>query len=74
MKGNDSRECRHCHDESKMDPTKQSAVAQARHAKAKKEKITCVDCHFGIAHTLPDGPGPQEIEVDKSFIPRSAIF
>ena len=74
MKGNDSRECRFCHNEAKMDPTKQTPVAQARHAKAKKEKMTCVDCHYGIAHTVPEGPGPQEIEVDKSFIPRSAIF
>jgi cytochrome c-type protein NapC len=74
MKGNDSRECRYCHNEAKMDPEKQSEMAKARHAKAKKEKMTCIDCHYGIAHTVPDGPGPQEIEVDKSFIPRSAIF
>ena len=74
MKGNDSRECRYCHDDTKMDPEKQSDIAKARHAKAKKEKMTCIDCHYGIAHTVPDGPGPQEIEVDKSLISRSAIF
>ncbi len=74
MKGNDSRECRYCHDDAKMDPEKQSDIAKARHAKGKKEKMTCVDCHYGIAHTVPEGPGPQEIEVDKSLIPRSAIF
>ena len=74
MKGNDSRECRYCHDDTKMDPEKQSDIAKARHAKAKKEKMTCIDCHYGIAHTVPGGPGPQEIEVDKSLISRSAIF
>lgn len=75
MKGNDSRECRYCHNEAKMDPEKQSEKAQARHAKAKREKMTCIDCHFAIAHKEPEsGPGPQELEVDKSFIPRSAIF
>ncbi len=75
MKGNDSRECRHCHNEASMDPEKQSAIAQARHAKGRKEKMTCVDCHFGISHEVPlGGPGPQEMEVDKAFIPRSAIF
>jgi len=74
MKGNDSRECRYCHNDAKMDPEKQSDIAKARHAKAKKEKMTCIDCHYGIAHTVPDGPGPQEIEVDKSLISRSAIF
>lgn len=74
MKGNDSRECRYCHNDSKMDTEKQSDIAKARHAKAKKEKMTCIDCHYGIAHTVPDGPGPQELEVDKSLISRSAIF
>jgi cytochrome c-type protein NapC len=75
MKGNDSRECRHCHDVAKMDPEKQSEKAQTRHARAKREKMTCVDCHFGIAHNEPQGGrGPQEIEVDKSFISRGAIF
>lgn len=75
MKGNDSRECRHCHNETKMDPEKQSQIAQAQHAKAKREKMTCIDCHYAIAHQEPQGgPGPQELEVDKSLIPRSAIF
>ncbi len=75
MKGNDSRECRHCHKEANMDPEKQTEKARLRHAKGKKEHMTCVDCHFAIAHHEPEGgPGPQELEVDKSFIPRSAIF
>lgn len=75
MKGNDSRECRHCHTVEKMDSDKQSEKAQARHAKAKKEKMTCIDCHFAIAHNEPKGgPGPQELEVDKSFISKGAIF
>ena len=75
MKGNDSRECRHCHSAANMDPDKQSPIAQAQHAKAVKDKITCIDCHFGIAHDVPmGGPGPQELDVDRSLIPRSAIF
>ncbi|MFA7270952.1 MAG: NapC/NirT family cytochrome c [Sterolibacterium sp.] len=61
MKSNDSRECRHCHNTTKMDPEKQTEKAQARHAKAKREGLTCVDCHFGISHKEPDGPGPQEL-------------
>jgi len=75
MKGNDSRECRHCHTVEKMDSERQSEKAQARHAKAKKEKLTCIDCHFAIAHNEPKGgPGPQELDVDKSFISKGAIF
>ena len=75
MKGNDSRECRYCHNSAKMDEERQSEKAKARHAKAKREKMTCIDCHFAIAHHEPQGgPGPQELEVDKSFISKGAIF
>jgi cytochrome c-type protein NapC len=63
MKKNDSQECRNCHTPEAMDPEKQSETARARHAKAKAERTTCIDCHFGIAHTEPDGPGPREIKV-----------
>jgi cytochrome c-type protein NapC len=65
MKKNDSQECRNCHTPAAMDPEKQSETARARHAKAKAENTTCIDCHFGIAHTEPDGPGPREIKVAK---------
>jgi cytochrome c-type protein NapC len=75
MKGNDSRECRHCHTAANMDPERQSDKAKVRHAKARKEKLTCIDCHFAIAHNEPlGGPGPQELEVDKSLISKGAIF
>jgi len=61
MKENDSRECRHCHTTAKMDPEKQTEKAQKRHEKARLEGLTCIECHFSIAHTEPDGPGPQEL-------------
>lgn len=61
MKANDSRECRHCHTAAKMDPEKQTEKAQARHAKGRAEGLTCIDCHYAIAHNEPDGPGPQEL-------------
>jgi len=75
MKGNDSRECRHCHQADHMDPERQSKIAVAMHERGKREKLTCVDCHFSLTHNEPKGgPGPQELEVDRSLIPRSAIF
>jgi cytochrome c-type protein NapC len=75
MKGNDSRECRYCHTVEKMDPEKQSDKAKLRHARARKEKLTCIDCHFAIAHHEPTGgPGPQELDVNTSLISRGAIF
>ena len=63
MKENDSRECRHCHSTAKMDPEKQTEKAQSRHEKLRTEGMTCIDCHFAIAHTEPNGPGPQELNV-----------
>jgi cytochrome c-type protein NapC len=65
MKETDSLECRNCHHENAMDPEKQSEKARARHAGAKAKGLTCIDCHFGIAHKEPDGPGPQELKVGK---------
>lgn len=61
MKQNDSRECRHCHTTAKMDPEKQTEKAKARHEKARLEGLTCIECHFAVAHNEPDGPGPQEL-------------
>ena len=62
MKTTDSVECRNCHNAEKMDLEKQSDKAKARHAKGKVEGKTCIDCHFGIAHKEPEGPGPQEMK------------
>jgi cytochrome c-type protein NapC len=64
MKRHDSRECRNCHSESAMDSELQSERAQTRHERGKRENLTCIDCHFGIAHKEPEGPGPQEIDFD----------
>ena len=63
MKQTDSLECRNCHHDDAMDPEKQTDKAKARHAKMKSEGLTCIDCHFGIAHKEPEGgPGPQELK------------
>jgi len=61
MKETDSLECRNCHDAAHMDPALQSAGAQAKHALMKTQGKTCIDCHYGIAHTEPKGPTPEEL-------------
>jgi cytochrome c-type protein NapC len=67
MKETDSLECRNCHKYDSMDPDTQSEKAKARHAKGKAEGLTCIDCHFGIAHKEPEGgPGPRELKVGRS--------
>ena len=63
MKETDSHECRNCHIAAKMNGDLQTEKARARHAKGKAEGMTCIDCHFGIAHKEPEGPGPQEMKV-----------
>lgn len=63
MKLTDSLECRNCHKDDSMNPEKQSEKARARHEKAKREKLTCIDCHYAIAHDEPEGPGPQEMKM-----------
>ena len=61
MKETDSLECRNCHHAEKMSVELQSEKAKARHAKAKADGKTCIDCHFAIAHKEPPGPGHEEI-------------
>jgi len=63
MKLTDSLECRNCHKDDSMNPEKQSEKARSRHEKAKREKLTCIDCHYAIAHDEPEGPGPQEMKM-----------
>jgi cytochrome c-type protein NapC len=65
MKKTDSLECRNCHDDKKMNTELQSEKARSRHDKGRKEGLTCIDCHFGIAHREPEGPGPQELSIAK---------
>jgi cytochrome c-type protein NapC len=68
MKQTDSLECRNCHKYDSMDQDIQSEKAKARHAKGKAEGLTCIDCHFGIAHKEPEGgPGPRELKVGSSM-------
>jgi cytochrome c-type protein NapC len=65
MKQTDSLECRNCHDENASSGM-QSEKAARRHAKGKREGLTCIDCHFGIAHQEPEGSGPQEMQLVKA--------
>ncbi len=60
LKANDSLECRNCHNFDYMDFTEQSERASYQHstALASGEK-TCIDCHKGIAHQLPDMKGVE---------------
>ncbi len=53
MKANDSHECRNCHDFQSMDYARQGRRAVNNHTKGFDAGKTCIDCHKGIAHSLP---------------------
>lgn len=57
MKANDSKECRNCHKMDRMDLSQQKEVAVKMHKFAQENGKTCIDCHKGIAHNLPDMSG-----------------
>jgi len=61
LQANDSLECRNCHDFEYMDFTRQSPRAGQIHARwLEGGTKTCIDCHKGVAHRLPDMAGiPQ---------------
>ncbi|WP_293962082.1 NapC/NirT family cytochrome c [Sneathiella sp.] len=58
LSANDSLECRNCHSAESMDITAQGSRAATAHQQFlfTGEK-TCIDCHKGIAHELPDMTG-----------------
>ena len=60
LKANKSLECRNCHDLEFMDYTRQSRRAQNAHSThLESGEKTCIDCHKGIAHQLPDTAGVE---------------
>jgi trimethylamine-N-oxide reductase cytochrome c-type subunit TorC len=54
MKETDSRECRNCHSYAAMDFEHQKPDAAKRMKAGLDQGQTCIDCHKGIAHKLPD--------------------
>jgi cytochrome c-type protein NapC len=58
LKSNNSLECRNCHSTESMDITKQGARAARIHQQYLfTGERTCIDCHKGIAHQLPNMDG-----------------
>ena len=55
MSRTDSRECRNCHEMGSMSEQAQTASAGVMHGLAEGWKMTCIDCHKGVVHSLPRG-------------------
>ena len=58
MNENDSRECRACHKAGLWDLAAQSERAQEFHVGPLVRGKTCISCHKGVAHKLPEGIVP----------------
>ena len=54
MRSSDSRECRNCHEKDAMTSDKQTPMASKIHLLSSSWGNTCIDCHQGIAHQLPN--------------------
>ena len=67
MKKTDSRECRNCHEFDSMDYTKQENRSSQGHQDAEDAGLTCIDCHKGIAHSLPMQYDPEKDAPGKSI-------
>jgi cytochrome c-type protein NapC len=60
LKANDSLECRNCHSAVAMDLSKQSQRSADIHSRYLLTGVaTCIDCHKGIAHQLPNMEGVE---------------
>ena len=55
LKANDSAECRSCHTPAAMAFAQQPPEAASAHKSLATSGMTCIDCHPGVAHTLPQG-------------------
>lgn len=51
---NNSLECKNCHNYESMDFSVMSERAQVQMKMAAERDQSCIDCHKGIAHTLPE--------------------
>ena len=62
LEQSDSRECRNCHAFQYMDTTEQTRGASAQHQTGQSAGKTCIDCHKGVAHQLPQAVVEAEHE------------
>ncbi|MCP4494443.1 MAG: c-type cytochrome [Gammaproteobacteria bacterium] len=67
MQENDSRECRNCHQFTAMKLASQARFAARIHADAIEQNNTCINCHQGIAHHLPERKSSTELAAKDDF-------
>lgn len=55
MEASGSRECLNCHRFDAMDLEQQGRRSKMKHPQAVQEGKTCIACHKGVVHELPEG-------------------
>lgn len=55
LQQSNSRECRNCHNFKSMNFSLQQSRSKNVHQLSQERGKTCIDCHKGIAHHLPEG-------------------
>lgn len=53
MQARDSKECRNCHQFTPEVLGAQKPAALRTHGSPESARLTCVDCHVGVAHSVP---------------------
>ena len=66
MRANNSQECRNCHSYEYFDYSVQGRRSNQAHQAGLAEGKTCIDCHKGIAHSLP--PIEQDIGLERPAV------
>jgi len=64
MTANNSRECRNCHDYKDMDINLMRPTSRVAMRAAAERDQSCISCHKGIAHHLPDLKGEHNPAFD----------
>jgi len=66
-KENDSKFCRSCHTVEAMDAEAQGRRTARTHERAAERGQTCIDCHGGIVHKLPENANEILARLDDEF-------
>ena len=71
FKATDSKFCRSCHTVEAMDLEAQNRAVARRHSRAEERGETCIDCHYGIVHELPENATEIIDEIQADFAPET---
>ena len=63
----DSKYCRNCHNVEGMELENQGRLAQRRHSKMAERGQTCIDCHYGLVHRLPENSDEILKKIQEEF-------